>query len=532
MDALTDLTVEQLADEHATRVARIKEIQALPALTAEDVKEAKDLNAERLEIETEQTVRVEAQAELDADIEAIKALDFDPPAEPVAEVVEPVVEAEPVAEVAEPVAEVAEPVAAAVTPSARAALGGQRPNIPETPVGPGYTITASSGHAALELGQQVSLAEMGQAAVAKLEAMPEPAYDGKGNLDIFALGNLSLDFPDDLKITPQMSTEDIDAVFRRAGDERRLEGESLTASAGWCAPSEQLYNLPNHEIVDGILSVPEVQVNRGGFKHSTGLDWATLYSGVGFTQTESQAISGTSKTFYEVPCPSFTDERLDAIGLGIKVPILLEAGYPEMVANVMSRSMVAHQYKVNASVISRIQTAAGSARNFTVDLGSSVVDSLSGINLVLTQLRQKYRIGQNATLEVMLPVWAKEVFREDLSARNGRPKDAVTDEEINAHFTVRGANVQYVYGYQELTTSALIWPANLEFIAWPAGTFVKGVSNVINLSAVYDAASLAVNLYTGLFFEQGLLVATMDYEAVRGTIPTNQAGRTGAANLT
>jgi hypothetical protein len=179
-----------------------------------------------------------------------------------------------------------------------------------------------------------------------------------------------------------------------------------------------------------------------------------------------------------------------------------------------------------------VVTAAGAARNFTTDLGSTVVDTLSGLDLVLEQLRQKYRIGQNATLEVVLPVFARSVFRNDLGARNGRGPEAVSDAEIAAHFSVRHANVQYVYGWQELTTSAVVWPTSLDFIAYPAGTFVKGVSNVINLSAVYDAASLAVNIYTGLFMEQGLLVAKMNYEAVRGTVPVCNAGRTGAANLT
>jgi hypothetical protein len=226
------------------------------------------------------------------------------------------------------------------------------------------------------------------------------------------------------------------------------------------------------------------------------------------------------------------ETRLDAIGLCLKVPILLEAGYPEQVTNITSRSMVAHQYKINASVISRIVTDAGAARNFSVDLGTSFGDTLSGVNLVLTQLRQKYRIGLKATLEVVMPAFAQEVFREDLSNRTGRDTSAVTDAEIAAHFAVRGARVQYVWGWQELTTTDVAWPTTFDFVAYPAGTYVKGVSNVINLSAVYDAASLAVNIYTGLFMEQGLLVERMDYEAVRATVPVCNAGRTGAANLT
>jgi hypothetical protein len=67
---------------------------------------------------------------------------------------------------------------------------------------------------------------------------------------------------------------------------------------------------------------------------------------------------------------------------------------------------------------------------------------------------------------------------------------------------------------------------------YPAGTFVKGTADVINLSTVYDAASLATNVYTGLFTEQGLLVAKQKFHADLVTLPICNAGRTGAANLT
>jgi hypothetical protein len=66
---------------------------------------------------------------------------------------------------------------------------------------------------------------------------------------------------------------------------------------------------------------------------------------------------------------------------------------------------------------------------------------------------------------------------------------------------------------------------------YPAGTFVKGTSDVITLNAVYDAASLATNIYTALFFEQGILVAKMCYEAALITLPFCNTGKTGVASV-
>ena len=67
-------------------------------------------------------------------------------------------------------------------------------------------------------------------------------------------------------------------------------------------------------------------------------------------------------------------------------------------------------------------------------------------------------------------------------------------------------------------------------MVYPAGTFIRGSAPVISLDAVYDAASLTVNEYTGLFFEEGILLATRCYTPSLVTLSTCASGRTGAAD--
>lgn len=418
--------------------------------------------------------------------------------------------------------------------TARIALAGQRPEVHNVTMPEDMLSITAAADNGLPTGGSVSLSQVDTAWYEKAKRFPRPQGDGSTeDIRSFSLAAVQYDQAPEFQIDESMSTKAIHDVFEAATTESRLEGNSLVASAGWCAPSEIMYDLPGQEVVDGMYSAPEVQVNRGGFKHTTGISWATLTGGVGFTQTESQAISGTSKASYEIPCPSFTEARLDAIGVNLRVPILLESGYPEVVSNVTARALLVHQVRINAYKLAAVNTLAGSARNFSVDLGSSMADTLSGVNLVLVGLRQKYRLGENATLEVIFPTWAKEVFREDLSNRTGRDPSAVSDSEILAHFAARKAAVQFVYDWSDLAdVTALAWPASLNFMAYPAGTIITGAANVINLSSIYDAASLATNIYTGLFAEQGILVEKMNYEVIKGVIPTCQAGRTGAADLT
>jgi hypothetical protein len=307
--------------------------------------------------------------------------------------------------------------------------------------------------------------------------------------------------------------------------------ESLVAANGWCAPSETFYDLAADESLDGILSLPEVQVRRGGMRFTPGPQFADFYANAGFVQTEAQAIAGTTKPCYEVSCPTFTDVRLDAVGVCIKVPILLNAAYPEMVNRFTSGTLVAHQHMVNANVIGRMVTASGAARVFA-GLGSSVSDSLEAASLVADQRRQSQRLAFNRTVEMVVPFWVKSMWLNDLSRRTGLTGSDANEAALNAFWAGRNVNINYVYDWQVIDETVEVYPATYQALIYPAGTFVKGVSPVINLSAVYDAASLAGNLFTGLFMEQGLLVAKKQYGSDLVTLPNCSAGRTGAANFT
>lgn len=516
------------------RAAAMEALSSEQVLSVEELSEVEALDVHIDEVVAAQTERAAANEEREARLAALRdkfsddtdeadEADEDAAEDEDAEDEETVDEAEEEVE--------AEPVKTAAKAKGVAVLAGKtkRPAKPARTQGK-VKITAAAdvpGFAASSALEDLST--VAEATISRMKGFATPTGNGETeDLRYFGVASFALDFPEDLTI--KRGDDDME-VLTRAGKESRLPGNSLTAAAGWCAPSETIYDLCAGETAEGILSVPEVNVTRGGIKHTSGPDFSTIYSGVGFLQTEAQAIAGTTKACYEVPCPSFTDTRLDAIGICIKVPILLNSAYPEVTQRIMSGSMIAHQHKVNASVISRMVTYAGSARVFTGN-GGTTADTMESIELVINQSRQKYALSFNHTLEVVVPFYAKAMYRADLGRRNGRPAGGVTDAEIASHFSAIGANVQYVYDWQALTTTDEAYAATYQALVYPSGTFVKGTSDVINLSAVYDAASLAVNTYTGLFFEQGLLVAQMCYNADLLTLPVCNAGRTGAANLT
>lgn len=418
-----------------------------------------------------------------------------------------------------------------VTASARSKVARRRSDAPPPPErqNPPMAIIASADVPGVAPGSKMdNLSDVTRALIAKVKAIapPKPAGIKGGTMHRHQVATFQREFPEDLVANGANDYE----VLQKASKEARLPGGSLVAAGGWCAPSETLYDLCANETTDGLLDLPEIEVRRGGLRWTTGPDFSTLYA-QGFVQTEAEAIAGEEKDCYEIECPDFTERRLDAVGLCIKVPLLTQAAWPELVENVVERSIIAHAHRVSVDLITRISTLIGAGIS-TGNVGSVSASTLNAVELVGDTMRQNYRLAQNETLEVVAPFWLRSAIRADLAMRNGVDLLAVSNQQIDQHFAARGVRVQWVYGYQSLAEDAVGYPATAELMIYPAGSYVKGTLDVVNLDAVYDAAELNVNRYTGLFMEEGVQVYDNCYAGKKVTIPVCAAGTTGAADNT
>jgi hypothetical protein len=362
------------------------------------------------------------------------------------------------------------------------------------------------------------------------------------------------EYPAEMTLDGDKSNEE--AILRAlefAADESRLPGGSLVAAAGWCAPSENDYSLLEIETIDGILSLPEVMIRRGGINFTVGPDFAAIFGGAGFFhQTEAQVIAATAKTCMVVPCPSFTDVRLEVDGVCITGAFLQDKGYPEMVARFVRGAMVAHAHKLNIFVINKL-VAGSTLFDYTnvanLPITTSESKDLTALSRLLAvagiqimDMRYKYRMAKNATVEAVLPYWVIESIRADVQRRTGLdPATAFNlgQAQIEQWFAVRGARVQWVYdwldAYNTTNTSTVgqtagvyTLPTTVEMLLYPAGTWVKGVSDVVRLDNVYDSTNLVLNQYVRLFSEEAILVAKRGYESRRVKVTISPSGTTSA----
>ena len=308
---------------------------------------------------------------------------------------------------------------------------------------------------------------------------------------------------------------------------------SLTAAAGWCAPSQNDYSLcTNWDSPVGLLDLPTVTVTRGGINYTDEPTFAQIYAnavaaggGSNFL-TEAQVIADTAKTCSEIPCPTFENRRLDVMALCIRVSFLQAAGYPEVVEAWENGLRATHEAEMNRLIIADIIARAGAA-TVIAPLDGANGDSftsalLAGLEMAAVDTRYQFHMSPNATVEVVLPMWVPAQIRADLSRRSGDTGGllSVSDSYIASLFTQRNIRVHWVRGWQDgLITGGALNPAfpggiaatpfltalpnDLSFLMWPAGSVAVARQDVVTLTNVYDAASLAQNEFTSLFAEEG-----------------------------
>lgn len=307
---------------------------------------------------------------------------------------------------------------------------------------------------------------------------------------------------------------------------------ALTAAAGWCAPSENRYELCSLWESDGIIDLPTTTAPRGGINYTNDWSWAQIMDAslTSFTKlTEAQVIADTPKNCTELPCPIFIDRRLDVAVTCITGSFLQDVGYRENVATLIDGLTLKHEREINRDVIAQIVTQAGAAivipaqgaggTGTTAD-SSAVSSILAAVDIAAIDMRYREHMSENRVLEVVLPQWVLAQWRADIGRRNAWHTDpfALANATIMSWFANRNIRPQFVRDWQDQQSGAAApapgdistpitpitaLPTTVQFLIYPAGAIVLARQDVVTLTNVYDSTNLRQNLYTALFMEEG-----------------------------
>jgi hypothetical protein len=317
---------------------------------------------------------------------------------------------------------------------------------------------------------------------------------------------------------------------------------SLTAAGGWCAPSEQLYDFCEVPLATDLIALPEITIRRGGVRWPIEPDLSSIFESFEFffTEPELEAVDGNGvptavKTCVEIPCPDeFEEIRLSAVGYCVEAGILQTQGWPELIEWFM-RSIVQEHFRAlsRRTILDMVNgsTALSIPADSQMATGSSVLNS---IELMAINLRLNKGYARNHPIEGVAPNWLHAVIRADLANQQGVDTKNVTDAQINSWFAARNIAFQFVADWQTRgaglpgNLNTLTWPGTVQVLLYPAGTWFRALSNVIEFGVQYPRELLQLNRYSRFFTEDAYAVGKRCDESLVVTIPICPSGAYGA----
>lgn len=322
----------------------------------------------------------------------------------------------------------------------------------------------------------------------------------------------------------------------------KVTAESLTAAGGWCAPSEQLYTFCDVPAATDLISLPEISINRGGIRWPVEPDLSEIFQNFEFffTEPELEAVDADGhptaiKHCVEVPCPDeFVEMRLNAVGYCVEAGILQRQGWPESIEWFLRSLTQEHLRAMSRRTI--LDMIAGSETvTFSGPQINATSSLLNAIALMATNLRLNRGLGRNATIEGVAPNWLHEVLRADLAMMGGNGSGwwSVSDGEINSWLNARNISLQFVGDWQTRGPGepgsqwVTEWPSTVNILLYPAGTWFRSMSNIIEVGVLYPKEQLQINRYTEFFTEDAIAVGKRCNHSLNVEIPICATGGHG-----
>jgi hypothetical protein len=315
----------------------------------------------------------------------------------------------------------------------------------------------------------------------------------------------------------------------------------LTAAGGWCAPSETLYDFCETPTAADLMSLPEIAIRRGGVRWPDEPDLSAIFEDFEwfFTEAQLEAVDGNGdptaiKTCVEIPCPeTFTEIRLNAVGYCVEAGILQTQGWPELIAKFMAELTQEHFRALSRRTIADMVTGSTAitmpAENY-FGVASAVLNAMA---LNAMNLRLDRGLARTAMIEAVAPSFLLEAMRADLAMRDGVDALNISDAQLMGLFTARNISLMLVGDWQTRSAglpgniTTLEWPSTVNVLMYPAGTWFRSMSNVIELGVMYPKELLQVNRYTRMFTEDAIVVAKRCGKSLNVQIPICPSGAIG-----
>lgn len=386
------------------------------------------------------------------------------------------------------------------------------------------SIIASADIPGVSAGSELSLSALA-------EAMHKKARTLSDHSGMIPIATIEKTFEDGYDLTTLSREDAWDAICDLAN------GNSLTASGGWCAPSEIIYSFFDLECARGsVLQLPTFRADRGGVTWPISSPLPT--STIDWIHTEANDIAGNVKPCITIPCPTFRECRLAAHGVCVTAGNLMDRAYPENVQRYIRQVFLAHER--NENLYKLAQLVAGSSLAAISGTFAAASATLGAVMLQVADYRDKFRMCDGATLEAVFPIWVRDVFRIDIARQQGTLNGQgrlPTNADMDAWFRAMGVSAQFVNDWQPIVTEATPgnpapkWPPNVSFLLYAPGTWVQFDQGTLDLGVTRDSVLNSTNDFTAAWTEDFYCIGLRGYESRYVTVPICPSGAIGAYAL-
>lgn len=348
-----------------------------------------------------------------------------------------------------------------------------------------------------------------------------------------------------------------------AGDMMRTRG-AVVAAGGLCAPVETLYDIEvlgstARPVRDALLGF---QTSRGGIQFRRPPVFQDSEPEGGFrvwtladdeAQNDPDVADPDPKPCLPVWCPDMDTAYIEAIPLCLTFSNITARFDPEATAANIRATQIAHARFLENRLMTRI--ANGSKTLTQAAAVSAARDLLVMCDKTIAYFRNRHRLEDAVPLRMVLPRWARDMIRADLT--RGMVGDlealAVADADIVAWFARRNVNITWhidgrgatVAGagevampdqfYADAADNGVLpgFPDAVESLIWQEGDWTYLNGGNLDLGVVRDSTLNAQNQYK-TFAEQFEGLASRGVEPLRvvaGTQPTGASVGTVAPAL-
>lgn len=269
-----------------------------------------------------------------------------------------------------------------------------------------------------------------------------------------------------------------EAKLRRGSSPR-----SLQATGGICQPYAVDFSMPMWLTDERPLKagLDSYGATRGGLTFRTAPDFGALSSATEvWTAATDASPGGSTKGVASVTCPTPESVIVDAIPTRLGFGNMMGQFDPETIAANTAAAMAWAAKVAELNLLAKIDAVSTAVSS--ENLLGAFRDALATLDLVVAAYRDRHRIPESQVVTAIFPIWAKYMFRADLTRELAHDNEVsttfnLTDDQIDTLLMSRGVKAIWTLDGRAAKGSGITYPAQSfgaqstgEINGWPSAS--------------------------------------------------------------